>query len=147
MLWKRSYCFTKLTYKIITAPVIAAHLLLQRSIVLLLQVFCCSNGYGRLSAFTLTSADVTTNGTCAGSYSVTRTWTATDACGTQLLLLQTINVQDITAPVVQLYLRLQRSIVLLLFAVTATDACGYCFHVNFCWCNYYGTCAGSLLCY
>ncbi|MBF6640142.1 hypothetical protein IVB69_01485, partial [Flavobacterium sp. J49] len=33
------------------------------------------------SAFELTFEDVTTNGNCAGSYSVTRTWTATDACG------------------------------------------------------------------
>jgi hypothetical protein len=52
------------------------------------------------SAFTLTSNDVTTNGACAGQYSVTRTWTATDACGNTSTASQTINVQDITAPVV-----------------------------------------------
>jgi hypothetical protein len=52
------------------------------------------------SAFTLTSADVTTNGSCAGSYSVTRTWTATDSCGNSSTASQTINVQDITAPVI-----------------------------------------------
>ena len=33
------------------------------------------------SAFTLTYSDVTTSGACAGEYSVTRTWTATDDCG------------------------------------------------------------------
>jgi hypothetical protein len=46
----------------------------------------------------LTSNDVTTQGTCAGSYSVTRTWTATDACGNSSTATQTINVQDVTAP-------------------------------------------------
>ena len=52
------------------------------------------------SAFTLTSADVTTPGSCAGNYSVTRTWTATDACGNIATSSQTINVQDITAPTI-----------------------------------------------
>ncbi len=52
------------------------------------------------SAFTLTFNDVTTPGACAGSYSVTRTWTATDACGNASQASQTINVQDITAPVI-----------------------------------------------
>ncbi|MDI9257052.1 hypothetical protein QHT84_06460, partial [Flavobacterium sp. YZ-48] len=42
----------------------------------------------------LTFNDVTTNGACAGSYSVTRTWTATDACGNSSTASQTINVQD-----------------------------------------------------
>ena len=41
---------------------------------------------------TLTSADVTTPGTCAGEYSVTRTWTATDACGNSSTASQTITV-------------------------------------------------------
>src|SRR4029077_5871744 len=50
------------------------------------------------SAFTLTSNDVTTPGNCAGSYSVTRIWTAIDACGNSSTSSQTINVQDITAP-------------------------------------------------
>lgn len=47
----------------------------------------------------LTYADVTTAGSCAGNYSVTRTWTATDACGNSSTASQTINVQDVTAPV------------------------------------------------
>ncbi|SHH09093.1 C-terminal domain of CHU protein family protein, partial [Flavobacterium fluvii] len=50
------------------------------------------------SAFTLTSADVTTKGLCAGSYSITRTWTATDACGNISKASQTINVQDLVGP-------------------------------------------------
>ena len=52
------------------------------------------------SAFTLTFAEVTTVGACAGSYSVTRTWTATDACNNISTASQTINVQDLTAPVI-----------------------------------------------
>jgi len=49
---------------------------------------------------TLTSADVTTPGNCPGNYSVTRTWTATDDCGNTSTASQTINVHDITAPVI-----------------------------------------------
>ncbi|MBK7030036.1 MAG: gliding motility-associated C-terminal domain-containing protein [Bacteroidales bacterium] len=52
------------------------------------------------SAFTLTYEDSTVPGICAGAYSVTRTWTATDACGNISSASQTINVRDITAPVV-----------------------------------------------
>ncbi len=48
----------------------------------------------------MTSADVTTPGACSGSYSVTRTWTATDACGNTAIATQTINIQDTTAPVI-----------------------------------------------
>ena len=48
----------------------------------------------------LTSTDVTTPGTCAQSFSVTRTWTATDACGNQSAASQTINVEDKAAPVI-----------------------------------------------
>src|SRR6185436_16386856 len=43
---------------------------------------------------------VTTPGNCPGNYSVTRTWTATDDCGNTATASQTINVHDITAPVI-----------------------------------------------
>ncbi|MFI0490171.1 gliding motility-associated C-terminal domain-containing protein [Flavobacterium sp.] len=46
----------------------------------------------------LTFVDVKTSGACTGSYSITRTWTATDACGNTSTASQTINVQDITGP-------------------------------------------------
>src|SRR5260221_3421256 len=50
------------------------------------------------STFTLSSNDVTT-AQCDASYSVTRTWTALDACGNSSTASQTINVEDHTAPV------------------------------------------------
>ncbi|MBF2710055.1 HYR-like domain-containing protein, partial [Flavobacterium soyangense] len=98
------------------------------------------------SAFTLTSADVTTPGTCAGSYSVTRTWTAKDACNNSSTASQTINVQDITAPVIAA-LPANSTIncpATPVFAVaTATDACGSAFTLTSADVTTPGTCAGS----
>ena len=48
----------------------------------------------------ITFNDVTTPGNCPQEYSVTRTWTATDACGNSSTAAQTINVVDDTAPVI-----------------------------------------------
>ncbi len=48
----------------------------------------------------LTHEDSTVEGKCAGSKSVTRTWTATDACGNSSQAKQTITVLDTTPPVI-----------------------------------------------
>ncbi|NOT02319.1 MAG: hypothetical protein HOP29_17060 [Phycisphaerales bacterium] len=45
-------------------------------------------------------ADVVTAGSCADAYVITRTWTATDACGNAASCDQTITVIDIVAPTV-----------------------------------------------
>ena len=49
---------------------------------------------------TITYNDNTTAGSCANEYTITRTWTATDNCGNTETHVQTITVEDNTAPVV-----------------------------------------------
>jgi hypothetical protein len=44
--------------------------------------------------------DVTTSGPCAQSYTISRTWTATDVAGNTATCLQTITLEDTTAPVI-----------------------------------------------
>jgi gliding motility-associated-like protein len=95
---------------------------------------------------TLTFNDVTTNGACAGSYSVTRTWTATDACGNTASATQTINVEDTSAPVID---ALPETATIDCPATpefaqaTATDACGSDFTLTFEDTTTQGTCTGS----
>ncbi|QEE49817.1 T9SS type B sorting domain-containing protein [Flavobacterium alkalisoli] len=51
------------------------------------------------SVSSLTYTDVNTPGSCPGTYSITRTWIAKDACDNESLpVSQTITVQDITPP-------------------------------------------------
>jgi len=47
---------------------------------------------------TVEGVDTTTEGQCAGSYVVTRTWTFTDVCGNTSTATQTITVNDTVAP-------------------------------------------------
>ncbi len=98
------------------------------------------------SAFTLTSTDVTTPGACSGSYSITRTWTATDDCGNSSTASQTINVQDITAPVIDALPAVSTidCPAVPAFAIaTATDNCGSAFTLTSTDLTTAGACAGS----
>jgi gliding motility-associated-like protein len=47
---------------------------------------------------TVTVNDVITNGSCPNSYTIARTWTATDECGLRTSHTQTITVEDKKAP-------------------------------------------------
>ena len=51
------------------------------------------------SAPTITSSDVTVGGACPQERTITRTWVATDDCGNTSTCVQTIFVDDSTAPV------------------------------------------------
>ena len=69
-----------------------------------------------------------TAGSCAGSYTLTRTWIATDECGNSTSSLQTITVEDIIAPVLSgmpsdISLGCDEIVDLGAVSVTATDNC------------------------
>ena len=69
----------------------------------------------------------TTAGDCAGNYTITRTFTATDDCGNSSSATQTITVQDTTSPEftsVPADYTAECSDELLLDDATATDNCG-----------------------
>ncbi|KJD35539.1 hypothetical protein PW52_07185, partial [Tamlana sedimentorum] len=77
----------------------------------------------------VTYNDVITNGACEGTYTITRTWTATDACGNETTADQTISTSDSTPPVFD-QISLPGDLVVECDAVpeavtlTATDNCG-----------------------
>lgn len=69
------------------------------------------------------------NGNCENNYQLVRTWTATDACGNERIHVQTITIQDTTAPV--FVEPLPAAVVFMKCedlkaapVLTATDACG-----------------------
>jgi gliding motility-associated-like protein/uncharacterized repeat protein (TIGR01451 family) len=81
-------------------------------------------------AVSVSVSDVTSDSTCANRYTITRTWTATDACGNNASASQTIRVDDQTAPVIT---EVPASVVLScpsevpaadISDVEATDGCG-----------------------
>ena len=69
----------------------------------------------------------TTSGDCAGEYTITRTFTATDDCGNSTSATQTITVQDTTAPEftsIPADYTAECSDELVMDDATATDNCG-----------------------
>lgn len=51
------------------------------------------------SAPNITHSDTTIGGSCPQSFTIQRTWTATDACGNSISCMQLISSQDVTPPV------------------------------------------------
>ena len=47
---------------------------------------------------TIDVEEVITPGTCSGSYTITRTFTANDGCGNSSTAVQTITIVDTTSP-------------------------------------------------
>src|SRR5665811_1736495 len=95
---------------------------------------------------TLTFEDVTTPGTCAGNYSVTRTWTATDDCGNDATATQTINVEDTTDPVIAplpALSTIQCPATPVFTQATASDLCDATVTITFEDVTTPGTCAGN----
>ncbi|WP_458628689.1 DUF7507 domain-containing protein [Winogradskyella sp. PC D3.3] len=86
-------------------------------------------------------------GTCAGNYTLTRTWTATDACGNETLHTQVVTVEDTTAPIFNealpsdMILECDQEIPAAA-ALTASDSCGFV-EVTFEESTAYGSCSGS----
>jgi hypothetical protein len=75
----------------------------------------------------VTFADVTTPGACAGAYSVTRTWTATDCSGNAASCSQTVQVIDTTPPTISALpapSTIECPATPSFATPTATDACG-----------------------
>ena len=87
-------------------------------------------------------------GTCSGSYTLTRTWTATDGCGLTAVHVQTITVQDTTAPTFVEALpanaTVECSAIPTAPVLTATDNCGTA-TVSYAETSAPGTCAGNYI--
>ena len=78
--------------------------------------------------------DVIVEGGCAASYSVTRTWTATDATGNSASCTQAISADDATAPVITcpaIVSPIECGAIPSFGAATATDACDAIVEVTF----------------
>ncbi|MDI5899538.1 gliding motility-associated C-terminal domain-containing protein, partial [Flavobacterium yafengii] len=77
---------------------------------------------------TVTYNQTSTPGICAGAYTLTRTWTAKDACGLTATHTQIVTVEDTTAPIfveaLPTNVTVQCSNVPTASTLTATDNCG-----------------------
>ncbi|MDP4203437.1 MAG: HYR domain-containing protein, partial [Bacteroidota bacterium] len=74
----------------------------------------------------VTYKEVRTDGVCPSTYTLTRTWTATDACGNSASKTQVIKVQDTTAPVLSeapADVTVECNAVPVAATLTATDNC------------------------
>ncbi|GAT63464.1 Ig-like domain-containing protein, partial [Paludibacter jiangxiensis] len=74
----------------------------------------------------VTYTEVRTNGVCPSTYTLTRTWTATDACGNSSSKVQVIKVQDTTAPILSeapADVTVECNAVPVAATLTATDNC------------------------
>jgi len=94
----------------------------------------------------VTFAEVRTDGTCPNSYTLTRTWTATDACANTASRSQIITVQDVTAPVLSaapVNITVECDAVPVAASLTATDNCDASPLVTFAEIRTDGTCPNS----
>ncbi|MFT7352312.1 MAG: gliding motility-associated-like protein, partial [Flavobacterium sp.] len=95
---------------------------------------------------TVTFTETSVAGNCAGSYTLIRTWIATDLCGLTTTHSQTVTVQDTTAPTfvetLPTYLTVECSAIPTPVTLTAIDTCGTA-TVTFTESSVAGNCAGS----
>ncbi|RBN50164.1 gliding motility-associated C-terminal domain-containing protein, partial [Flavobacterium psychrolimnae] len=87
-----------ITIKDSTAPVIAQLPVPSTISCSVTPNFAQATATDTCSSVTLAFVDTTLQGSCIGSYTVTRTWTATDSAGNSSTSSQIISVQDTTGP-------------------------------------------------
>jgi gliding motility-associated-like protein len=96
----------------------------------------------------LTFNETRQEGTCAGSYTLTRTWTATDQCGNTRTATQVIVARDTTRPVlagVPANVTVNANQIPVVASVTASDACDGVIQVAYSENRTNGTCGYTLM--
>ncbi len=98
--WNATTCDYDVTGHDTTAPIFVgtlptATLVLECSAVPIAPVLTATDVCGTV---TVSYNQVRVDGSCANTYTLTRTWIATDNYGNQTVFVQTINVQDTVAP-------------------------------------------------